>query len=51
VEGRIAIPPEAFDEYRFASHDRAIAFSGSKTSGGFALVLPHTLQASPLSPC
>lgn len=49
VERRIAIPPEAFDEYRFASHDRAIAFSGSRISGGFALVLPHNLQASPLS--
>lgn len=49
-EGCIVIPPETFEEYGFSEQTRAIVFSGSKTSGGFVLVLPDVLQSSQLSP-
>lgn len=48
-EGRITIPPEAFEEYGFVGHSRGILISSSKTSGGFAVAVPDTLKASQLS--
>ena len=48
-EGRITIPPEAFEEYGFAGHARVILMSGSKTPGGFAVAVPNTLKASQLA--
>jgi hypothetical protein len=48
-EGRIAIPPEAFNEYGFRSGQRVILMAGSKTSGGFSVTDQEKLNASPLS--
>jgi hypothetical protein len=46
--GRIAIPPDAFAEYKFIEGDQAFLFSGSKTSGGFGLATSRLLGGSPI---
>lgn len=48
-DGQIAIPPEAFSEYRFTSYQTGILIPGSKTSGGFGLTTLESLRNSPLS--
>ncbi|MBU7043551.1 MAG: hypothetical protein HXS47_08165 [Theionarchaea archaeon] len=45
--GEITIPDEAVEEYRFSSGPVFI-LTGSKRSGGFALVSPESLKKSPL---
>ncbi|RQW04547.1 hypothetical protein EH223_07165 [candidate division KSB1 bacterium] len=47
--GKIAIPPDAFDEYKFSAAKNAYLFSGSKTSGGFGLTTLNMLKASRFS--
>ena len=48
-EGRIAIPSEAFAEYRLMAGENVILMSGSKTSGGFGLTKRESLRRSQLS--
>jgi bifunctional DNA-binding transcriptional regulator/antitoxin component of YhaV-PrlF toxin-antitoxin module len=47
--GRIAMPPEAMDEYGLKGHDKVILMSGSRRSGGIAVTTPGLLGGSPLS--
>jgi hypothetical protein len=47
-DGKIAIPPDAFAEYKFIDGDRSFLFSGSKTSGGFGLTTSKLLGSSPI---
>ena len=47
-DGRIAIPPDAFEEYKFKKGDKAFLVSGSKTSGGFGLATRRLLTGSPI---
>jgi hypothetical protein len=42
-DGRIRIPDETYDEYRFSETGTVILLSGSKTSGGFSLHKPDSL--------
>lgn len=46
--GRVRIPPEAADEYGLRDRLGAIIVSGSRTSGGFVLMKPSLIEASPL---
>ncbi|MFX0042668.1 MAG: hypothetical protein ACFE8L_07135 [Candidatus Hodarchaeota archaeon] len=45
-DGRIKIPPEAFEEYNLKQEKNCILFSGSKISGGFGLSSVHILKNS-----
>jgi hypothetical protein len=45
--GELAIPPEAWDEYRFQVGDEVTFISGSRRSGGFGLSHPRLLAATP----
>ncbi len=45
-QGKINIPPEAFNEYNLKLDKYAILFSGSKTSGGFGLSSVRILKNS-----
>lgn len=45
-EGRIRIPPEAFEEYNLKQEKNCILFSGSRTSGGFGLSSVRILKKS-----
>ncbi|MFW9939488.1 MAG: hypothetical protein ACFFFT_00510 [Candidatus Thorarchaeota archaeon] len=45
-EGKIRIPPEAYEEYNLKKDIYAILFSGSKTSGGFGLSSVRILKNS-----
>jgi hypothetical protein len=47
--GKIAIPPEAFNEYNFSGEKYAYLFSGSKKSGGFSLLTLDSLKATQFS--
>jgi len=47
-DGRIVIPPEAFEEYLFIEDKRAILIPGSKLSGGFGLSSKRILENSTL---
>lgn len=47
-DGRIVIPPEAIEEYRFNPGTTVIMISGSKTSGGFIIVDKAVLEKSAL---
>ena len=47
-DGKITIPPDAFEEYKFIEGDKAFLFSGSKTSGGFGLTTSKLLGGSPI---
>jgi hypothetical protein len=47
-DGRIAIPPDAFAEYKFIEGEKAFLLSGSKTSGGFGLTTSRLLGKSPI---
>ncbi|MBD3189326.1 MAG: hypothetical protein GF308_01715 [Candidatus Heimdallarchaeota archaeon] len=47
-EGKIVIPPEAFEEYQLSSGTKAFLLPGSKSSGGFVLTTIQLLQDSPL---
>jgi hypothetical protein len=47
--GKIAIPREAMQDYRFNDWQKVILMSGSRTSGGFAVTTPGLLRGSPLS--
>lgn len=47
-EGKIKIPPEAYEEYNLKEDKYAILFSGSKTSGGFGLSSVRILKKSKL---
>ena len=42
-DGRIRIPDETYDEYRFSETGTVILLSGSKTSGGFSIHRPDFL--------
>jgi len=42
-DGRIRIPDETYDEYRFSETGTVILLSGSKTSGGFSLHKPDSI--------
>jgi len=44
--GRILIPPEAFDEYGFRGVDKLILMSASKRSGGFVMTTVKKLASS-----
>lgn len=46
--GRIAVPPEALEEYSLHEADRLILVPGSQTSGGFGLGSPQVLIQTPL---
>jgi antitoxin component of MazEF toxin-antitoxin module len=46
--GVVVIPPQAMEEYGFNEGDTVIVMSGSRTSGGFALARPDTLEISHL---
>jgi bifunctional DNA-binding transcriptional regulator/antitoxin component of YhaV-PrlF toxin-antitoxin module len=46
--GRIVIPSDALEEYRFKESDKLIMIPGSRTSGGFSLGLKESLLTSPL---
>jgi bifunctional DNA-binding transcriptional regulator/antitoxin component of YhaV-PrlF toxin-antitoxin module len=48
TEGRIVIPPEAANEYKFTDGP-VIVIPGSKRSGGFAVTTAERLKASRLS--
>lgn len=43
---KIRIPDEAFQEYRLFSTTKLIIFSGSRTSGGFAVSTPQSIVNS-----
>ena len=45
-DGKIVIPPEAFEEYLFKEDARAILIPGSNTSGGFGLSSRRILKES-----
>ena len=45
-QGKIKIPPEAFQEYNLSLDKSVILFSGSKTSGGFGLSSMRILRNS-----
>lgn len=45
-EGKIRIPPEAYEEYNLKEDKCVILFSGSKTSGGFGLSSIRILKNS-----
>ncbi|MFX1566867.1 MAG: hypothetical protein ACFFCV_00710 [Promethearchaeota archaeon] len=45
-QGKIKIPPEAFQEYNLSLDKSVILFSGSKTSGGFGLSSIRILRNS-----
>ncbi|MFX1365026.1 MAG: hypothetical protein ACFFCE_02725 [Promethearchaeota archaeon] len=45
-QGKIKIPPEAFQEYNLSIDKSVILFSGSKTSGGFGLSSMRILRNS-----
>ncbi len=47
-QGKIKIPPEAYEEYNLKKDKYAILFSGSKTSGGFGLSSVRILKNSNL---
>ena len=47
-DGRIAIPPEAWEEYGFKPGQKVVIMPGSLTSGGFGLASLLTLQGTPL---
>jgi hypothetical protein len=47
--GKILIPVDAFAEYDFKENEVVILLSGSKTSGGFALIRKCKMQKSPIS--
>ena len=44
--GRIAIPPDAYEEYNFKTEKYAYLLSGSKKSGGFGLTTLNALRNS-----
>jgi len=45
-QGKVKIPPEAFEEYNLKLEKYVILFSGSKTSGGFGLSSVRILKNS-----
>ena len=45
-DGKIVIPPEAFEEYSLGKDKQAILIPGSKTSGGFGLSSKRILEQS-----
>jgi hypothetical protein len=47
--GRIAIPPDAYEEYNFSTEKYAYLLSGSKRSGGFGLATLNALRTSSFS--
>jgi hypothetical protein len=47
-QGEVPIPPEAWTEYGLTASHPAFLVAGSRTSGGFSLVKPAMLQASPI---
>ncbi len=46
--GRVRIPPDAVEEYGLQGDLAAVLVSGSRTSGGFVLMKPSLIEASPL---
>ena len=48
-EGKIVIPPEAYEDYGFQTGENIILIPGSRTSGGFSLTSSRLLEGSPLS--
>lgn len=48
-KGKIVIPPDAFDEYRFSKEKYIYLIPGSKKSGGFGLTTLNLLKTSQLS--
>ena len=47
-DGLIAIPPEAYEEYKFKHEQKVILISGSKKSGGFGLTYKEKLEGTAL---
>ena len=47
--GKIVIPPDAFNEYKFTFAQNAYLLSGSKKSGGFGITTLDMLKASQFS--
>jgi hypothetical protein len=47
-QGEVPIPSEAWSEYDLTASQPAFLIAGSRTSGGFSLVKPAMLQASPI---
>jgi hypothetical protein len=45
--GELAIPPEAWDEYRFQVGDEVVFLPGSRRSGGFGLSHPRLMADMP----
>lgn len=43
LQGQLAIPPEAWDEYGFQAGEEAVFLPGSRSSGGFGLSTPRLL--------
>lgn len=48
-DGKIIIPSEAYEEYRFQTGENIILMPGSRTSGGFSLTSLRLLEGTPLS--
>ena len=47
-DGRINIPPEAFDEYAFHEGENVVVIPGSRKSGGFGLAHIEEVEKSPI---
>lgn len=47
-DGEVRIPPEALEEYDLQEHLAVILVSGSRTSGGFGMMKPNSIEASPI---
>ncbi|MFX1284209.1 MAG: hypothetical protein ACFFB5_11170 [Promethearchaeota archaeon] len=45
--GKILIPKEAYDEYRFNEFDKIILLAGNSTSGGFGIAKVNQLKKGP----
>jgi hypothetical protein len=46
LDGKIAIPPDAYTEYHFTDGEKLILISGSKKSGGFGLSKAELIKKS-----
>ncbi|MBN2519368.1 MAG: hypothetical protein JXB17_02590 [Bacteroidales bacterium] len=47
-DGRIKIPDEAYEEYKFKKYDQIVIMPGSSTSGGIIIAKPEKFVHSPL---
>jgi bifunctional DNA-binding transcriptional regulator/antitoxin component of YhaV-PrlF toxin-antitoxin module len=49
IEGRVVIPPEAFEEYHFSEGEKAVLMPGSRKSRGFGLTTSKRLNKCRMS--